>query len=708
MKAAFKPRARLLQLLGDQLIGTPQLAIFELVKNGYDADADRVEVIIDNPNNLEAAKIEVTDFNGDGMDESTILNIWLEPGADHKKKDKENFKRTLKHKRLPLGEKGVGRFAVHKLGNRVELITKSKNSPEISLSIDWEDLESCKYIDEMDIEVNKSNTPEVFKNGTTGTKIIISKLKSPLSKRSVRDLHRNIQSIKSPFNHKKFRLDSSADEFDVSLRVPSSPDWVEDLMSMEDIVEQALFKFSFFFKNGQWTWYYDFNPNFQVRKQFKVEPSSLSDTNCHFELSNKSLRNKYKGLGFDDLGEVMGEIYVFDLDNKIREFYPESSATQKFLSENSGVRVYRDGIRVYNYGEPHDDWLQMDHRRINKLSTGLNRNITVGGISLNLAETPNLQEKTNREGFIENETYEKLFDVVSSALSKFESIRNLDKQRLRTLMTNDSKTSITAIENPIEELKELSVQKNWGEEIQPTINRIERSYNEMRDIMLSAGMAGLNMSIAFHEIHRGIKDTKLALQSNVEKEVILIQFERFELLLDAYGEMLKKEKPKEVNISDLLKGLIGIAEPRFVMHDVIFSCPVLANDEKDYKIKVPKHLLTSAINNLIDNSIYWLDKKWGVDDRKNKYIYIGTSNEFDGNPAIIIADSGPGFRGIKPEEIVKPFHTTKPGGMGIGMYYTKTVMDMLGGELVVLEPDDVNIPKHANGAIVALVFKEEN
>lgn len=83
MKVAFKPRARSLKLLGDQLIGTPQLAIFELVKNSYDADADRVEIEIHNSTDHLLGQISVTDFGGEGMSLDTVLSVWMEPGAEH-------------------------------------------------------------------------------------------------------------------------------------------------------------------------------------------------------------------------------------------------------------------------------------------------------------------------------------------------------------------------------------------------------------------------------------------------------------------------------------------------------------------------------------------------------------------------------------------------------------------------------------------------
>ena len=119
----FRPRARMLQLLGDELIGSARLAVFELVKNAYDADANEVVVCLD----LESAQgsaIIVTD-DGEGMTLDVLRSVWLVPGDDHRQKQRLSDRKTPKHHRLPLGEKGLGRFAVHKLGNQITLVTRA-------------------------------------------------------------------------------------------------------------------------------------------------------------------------------------------------------------------------------------------------------------------------------------------------------------------------------------------------------------------------------------------------------------------------------------------------------------------------------------------------------------------------------------------------------------------------------------------------------
>lgn len=710
MRASFRPRARLLKLLGDQLIGTPQLAIFELVKNSYDADADAVEITISNPEDDKSASIEVTDIGGEGMNLDTILNIWLEPGADHKHTKRIQGKRTPKHNRLPLGEKGVGRFAVHKLGQVIELTTKAENFPEIFLRIDWAILDNCKYIEDAEIEIVERDTPEVFFENKTGTKIVIKELNSTLTRGEVRNLYRNIQSIKSPFEFATFRLDSSTPTFDVTLSVPEHEEWTTDLFDLKTIIEQSLFRFSFLFSGDTWSWNYEFLPNEQLKKQFKIEGRKTSEDNVYLELPRKKdseseidFRSDYKSdrEGFlSDIGPILGEVYVFDFDAALGE----QNAIKKFLSENQGVRVYRDGIRVYNYGEPDDDWLEMDSRRVNRLAKGINRRIAVGAISLELENSPELIEKTNREGFIENETYLKLKTVVNSALGKLESLRHNDKDRLRRVTKKSAVLTLPGLDNPIDELKQIAIENGWESQLAPAIERTEKRYNEMQDIMLNAGMAGLNMTIAFHEIQHGISDAKKNLKSGKDVKIILEQFDRFELLLDTYANLLKQEKVREWQLKEILQSNVDLSDVRITLHDIIRSCPVLTDEHPNYLVQAPRNLLVSAVNNLIDNSIYWLDQRWGGETQK-KYLHIGVSEEFDKGPAIIIADNGPGWRDISKEDMVKPFRTTKSGGMGIGLYYTDTVMQMLGGELVLLDQGDIDgIPEAADGAIVALVF----
>jgi hypothetical protein len=125
-KETFRPRARLVSVLGEQLIRDATVGLLELVKNGYDADADHVVVKLLNLSDPLKTIVSVED-DGYGMDLETILYKWLEPATGHKEEAKKQSKRTKKG-RLPLGEKGVGRFAAHKLGHRLMLISRARHT----------------------------------------------------------------------------------------------------------------------------------------------------------------------------------------------------------------------------------------------------------------------------------------------------------------------------------------------------------------------------------------------------------------------------------------------------------------------------------------------------------------------------------------------------------------------------------------------------
>lgn len=124
-RLTFKVKPRLLTLLGEQLIRDANLAVFELVKNAYDADATMCLVTLENPDNQATGCILVED-DGIGMDEATLRNVWLVIATDFRLKQRAASTRSEKFNRFPLGEKGLGRLSIHKLGRSIRLITRVK------------------------------------------------------------------------------------------------------------------------------------------------------------------------------------------------------------------------------------------------------------------------------------------------------------------------------------------------------------------------------------------------------------------------------------------------------------------------------------------------------------------------------------------------------------------------------------------------------
>src|ERR1017187_9328092 len=135
----FKPYARLLTMLGDQLIKNERIALVEIIKNAYDADASWVKVTFEGfGSNYEVqptSKIIIED-DGTGMTKKVLEEDWLSPATPIKKLAKAEKDSTPKGRKLQ-GEKGIGRFAILKLGKTVSIITRPERSPqEFTLNLD--------------------------------------------------------------------------------------------------------------------------------------------------------------------------------------------------------------------------------------------------------------------------------------------------------------------------------------------------------------------------------------------------------------------------------------------------------------------------------------------------------------------------------------------------------------------------------------------
>lgn len=706
LKLPFRPRARLLQLLGDQLIGTPRLAVFELVKNAYDADAESVTVTLQGLNTPNPSI--VVEDDGDGMTLETIRDIWLVPAHNHRELQRKALKRT-RLLRLPLGEKGLGRFAVHKLGDRIELVTRAKDSQECIVVIDWSAMIEKQFLSDAEVTV-ETRDAEVFTGSKTGTRLVISELRDVVwSRGEVRRLLRQITSIASPFN-------TRSDRFETQLLVPEHPDWVSGVPDVNVLLKRAPWYFRFSFENGIFDWFYEFRGvagiKLSSRKSgekidvLKIAPERDfdlygTDQGKKTTTPKRVVANSEQSIG---VGKVTGEFYVFDRDREILSKLGDSQLVQNFLDESGGVRVYRDSIRVYNYGEPGDDWLGLDLRRVNTPTRNISRNIIVGAVDLSLEESISLMEKTNREGFVENDAYRRLRQIVLGALAVLEVERKIDKDNIRALTDKGSDPEVAKISKPLQALRDAAKKHNLSGELDPLINKAEQNYNEMRDTMLRAGLSGMGLAIVFHEIEQGVRVLHDAIEAGGDLGAVQIQARELVRILDGFTELLKKGEQRPNSIKNLVRRARDINKVRFRNHQVQFVCPALEDSFPDVERSFSFGLLLGALNNLLDNAFYWLQVRWpeSADDLQRK-IYINVEKDFPEGPAIIIADNGPGFQD-DPERLTRPFFSRRPDGMGVGLYYANMVMELNGGRLVFPDADEANVPEGFDGAVIALIF----
>jgi signal transduction histidine kinase len=707
---SFRPKARLLVLLGEQLIGSPRLALFELVKNAYDADATSVSVIL----SLEEASpsILVRD-NGDGMSFEDIRDIWLVPGADHKLIAKLANKRSIKFGRLPLGEKGLGRFAVHKLGDVIELVTRKEGETyESFVKIDWAQLSQKNFLSDAQVQIEK-RAPKSFPGNSHGTEIWVGNLRqTDWSRGDVRRMYRQVTSICSPFG--------APTDFEVDLTVPGRESDLNGIPSYQDILSRAIWKFKFdLTSDGLFSWKYEFVNRL---KGVKLDDRQADAKNTRMLvlspkrdlLGDSSISRDERllvdALFLNGIGPVNGEFYVFDRDKEVLARMPETQLIKLFLDESGGIRVYRDGVRVYNYGERGDDWLGLDLRRVNVPASRISRNIVVGAVHINQEQSTGLSEKTNREGFSESNELDRLRRVVLGAISVFEIERKADKERLRKLLKKDSPEPTYSVVAPIYELRQLAEKHQVLKEFEPVIKRIETEFESFQETMLQAGLSGLGLAVVFHEIERGVRVLHSGLDKQIDINELKEQAKSLTKLFDGFAGLLRKNDREAINISSLIKQARDLNVLRFMHHKVDLVCPILEGDAPDYELSTSRSLLLGLLNNIFDNAFYWLRVRFpetnGVAPEHTRKIFITTFKAESGSIGLAIGDNGPGFID-PPSALVQPFVTRKPDGMGLGLYYANLVMELSNGSIQFPDAADVNLPDEATGAVIALIFDQQ-
>lgn len=723
-KASFRPKARIMELLGEQLIKNHTLALFELVKNSYDADATAVELNLYKIDQ-ESGEIRVKD-NGYGMSYKVVTEVWMEPANGHKLEKRLKDERTDKG-RLQVGEKGVGRFAVHRLGTKIRMITKAKDSPEVVVKIDWEEFSKSDYLDEAKVNIYE-RAPLVFKGNDTGTYIKISNLKQKWRRGEVRKLYRSVKAMTvQPLADQHVKQPNS-DIFNVDFNITPPNTWLNDLFDPDLAESQSLFTFDFELSNSGLCYTYNFKPYNSIKADYAGIITDRSTTvtlenpeffrhNYPQDGENRKERSKrikrpnlYKntkspeGIG---IGKLKGRFIGFDFDKEIMRYIKdEKGGLEEYVKQQGGVKVYRDGLRVYNYGEPGDDWLGLDHRRIQGPTRKFGSKQIIGEVHLNLLDSSELKEKTNREGFVENDAYNELVYAMLCVISQFEAERNKDKRKLKDALNTvpgDSKSPAKkkGIEELLNELEQSVIKDpNLDKQIGNIVRGVGKSYRETRDVMLSAAGAGLGLVTVFHELERGVKGLNASINEQAPIEILQQMSNELVSILQGAMYMVSNNQMEEITASKLVKYALLTQQRRFKRHEIIFLDGFENLPNLDFRIKGMRRMLTSALVNVIDNAIYWLDEI-----ETPRYIWISPSDDLE-SPAIIIADNGPGFidDGV---DVVQPFHTRKPAGMGIGLYYTDMVMKSHNGRLSFPEHTSIELPKNLTGAAVALVFKDD-
>ena len=405
--------AKLATNIGEQSVSSHVQAILELIKNSFDADALECNVHFHADGqmgeSISMKKIVIED-SGIGMTVEDFRDKWMRVATAHK--EKEKYSSVLQ--RRVVGEKGMGRFASQRLGSVVKITSNpqeyagraksdySRNT--IELTIDWNQYVAGKDFGSIP---NKLRILDATGDGH-GLRIEITDLKDQWTLKDIDAIVVNAGTLVSPTVIKTF----DENPFDVKI-VPHG--FRPKRTRIESVVE----------KYAPW----------EIRAQIigsKVNYQIYHRTggdDARKSVSDLSSRAKSRGsiaIGSRTCGDAKIVLLIFE--GRARQWAPKSVRMTKELedqlTENCGIKVFNDGIRIMPYGKKGNDWAELDKRYISQMGGKVRNRNVVGYIFLTREKNSNIVETTTREGLVQNEAFEFLKNrLVIEVLNEFEEYR---------------------------------------------------------------------------------------------------------------------------------------------------------------------------------------------------------------------------------------------------------------------------------------------
>ncbi|MFV9552558.1 sensor histidine kinase [Algibacter sp. PT7-4] len=396
----FKISSALKNIIGSDLISDDFIAVFELVKNSYDAHATKVELTFENIYS-ENAKIIIKD-NGKGMNYDDLINKWLFVAYSAKKEgteeDSYDYRDKIKIKRAYAGAKGIGRFSCDRLGGELYLETiKDEKKPNIeTLLTEWDKFEGNLKEEFVNISVLHETIPKTNYDIEHGTVLEISNLKSEWDKEKFLSLKDALAKLINP------NTQIEGDEFTIELIVP---DELENDKKEGDYQNTV---------NGEIQ-----NLIFETLeiKTTKIV-SSINDGEITTSLTEggKLVYKITESKNYEHLDNV--DIQIYHLNQSAKATFTRRMGTQPV--EYGHVFVYKNGLRIYPYGERGEDPFKMDNRKAQGYARYLGTRDVLGYISIT-EPNDSLKETSSRgDGLIKTKAYFELVDWFYTSVKKLE------------------------------------------------------------------------------------------------------------------------------------------------------------------------------------------------------------------------------------------------------------------------------------------------
>jgi signal transduction histidine kinase len=740
--ASFSVAARLAMQLGRESISNSRVAIAELVKNAYDADATNVRITFVGLSTSSPSLIIEDD--GNGMTEDDIREHWFRIGTDFKL----STGKSPRKKRVLTGEKGLGRLGLDRLCRVTNAQFFSEaNAHGIEVHLDWTKYEmvqsGIESIKHECFRISKEILDPIIgrrRSVKKGTRLILSKLNDMWDEEAIKGLKDELSLLVSPFG--------DIGGFAIHLYTGHNIEGVDGKITSEALLTGA-------------EWQLTANLSKEGLVSYRMYSSMH---NKEYKYGPMPWHEKFSDRGENsDCGRLKFEMYFFFRGKTARE---EAGFAHgkigEFLDRNQGIRIYRDGFRVKPYGDPNGDgdWLTLAFRRqsspagVRTPGWRVGYNQVVGAVFISKDNNPCLVDQTNREGIVEEKAYFDLRAFVLDAIRYFELRRNefaiqqntkedwdeikerakqsaeasrkaasdlIDTQKtVRQILTDarrekrlpDATAIDNLLNNAIEEvgstLNEVSVsQKSLSRESE----RREEEFQQRKDTLANLASIGILTACFGHETLAScnlVSVNATELQENLKSGVLMVAPEAMNNISNSLDLLMKYSRRIETFADFVLKNTTRDKRRRrlvklpSVVRNVFGSLKANLDDKN---IRVDLKLDDSApsirgfvidwesiLINLITNSV-WAIVEGGAESKRLIHVEVGGTQK---GLIMKFSDGGKGLDMGTEDDIFTPGFSTKRNlrgdviGTGMGLTIVKGFIEEYdGAEINVVSPSKI-------------------
>jgi signal transduction histidine kinase len=706
----FAADAAIIARLGRELVAKQETALIELIKNCFDADATEVSVRFLTEQAIPT--MEIVD-NGSGMSKADLVQGFLRLASD--KKVSEPVSPLYGRRRA--GKKGIGRFSAHRLGDRLILTTRHRSERSgWQLVVNWGDFSQGTELSAIPVTITEIEVAE------HGTSMRIEHLFDEWSDATIRRCWRNVLRLQQPF--------------------PVAP------------VDQ---------KPGD-------DPGFLVR--FIRENTLLKDETVVADLQTEILDHMHAviDLKVDELGYASWRIsknrfasatdwmaingYARDAKNPppyrhlrnawMRAHYvillPELLSSMVYtrvrdeLSQYGGIRLYRNGFRVVPYGDPGDDWLNLDELYAKRtfLAPISNRNF-FGVVEVRDPDGVMFEEHTSREGLLETQAFVELRDLAHAVLvtavgaisdARGKKTRAGDrgprdpspvsklKSAVDQLVLSAAGLSSGSDTKPVQPAREAQDVIAIAEEIQQSVVQAEAALADETAMLRLLATLGMTIAEFSHETGMTFDAFRFDFQQVFEvatksrfNDLPFLEkasraksmLSRLDALTSYLNTLASSRSSRDVRpvslakiVEDFEKGIQHQAKSQGV--DLVVRVP---DFDPLYTRPMHEAEIASILLNLYTNSVKAMKRAGG----ERRILVTADRSEEDDSVRVRFSDTGDGIPEPNRERIFDAFFTTRVGppaqagdidhamGTGLGLWIVNQITSNAGGEIFVTDPE---------------------